>query len=161
MAWTASGVFREWNIMTMQDNATSYAGLDGDTVLCALFGGNTPDKDAAVALTGYNAATSQWVTANEKTSGTDWVAGGRALTSKTFTTPASGVAMFDAADLTSAATATLSNVEGCLIYDGTISGGTVVDQGFAFLWFGGAQSVTSGTFSVIFETNGLVRFTST
>lgn len=160
MAWTASAAFREWPIALMQDSATGYDGLDTDVVKGALFGGNTPDKDAAVGLTGYNAAASQWVTANEKTGGTDWVAGGRTLASKTFTTPSSGVAMFDAADLTSAATATMSNVEGILIYNDDITGGTVIDQGVAYLWFGGAQSVTSGTFSVIFAATGLVRFTA-
>lgn len=160
MAWSASAAFREWPIALMQDSATGYDGLDTDVVKGALFGGNTPDKDATVATTGYNSGSSQWVTANEKTGGTDWVAGGRTLASKTFTTPSSGVAMFDAADLTSAATATMSNVEGIFIYNDDITGGTVVDQGVCYLWFGGAQSVTSGTFSVIFATTGLVRFTA-
>jgi hypothetical protein len=136
-----------------------YAGLGADTVKCALFGGNTPDKDAVLAQTGYNSGSSQWVTANEKTGGADWVSGGRTLGSKTLTTPSSGVFMFDAADLTSAATATMSNVEGALIYDDTIAAGTggVADQGVCYLWFGGAQSVTSGTFSVIFNADGLLR----
>lgn len=159
MAWTASAIFREWPNMVFQVSATGYTGLDSDTVKGTLFGGNTPDKDAAVALTGYNSATSQWVVANEKTSGTDWVAAGRTLASKTFTTPSSGVFMFDAADLTSVATATLSNVEGILIYDDTITAGTVADQGVCYNWFGGAQSVTAGTFSVQFNTNGVLRIT--
>jgi hypothetical protein len=159
MAWSASAIFREWPVMQFQDSATGYTGLDSDTVKAALFGGNTPDKDAAVGLTGYNAATSQWVTANEKTGGTDWVAGGRTLSSKTFTTPSSGVFMFDAADLTSAATATMTGVEGLLVYDDSITAGTVADQGVCYNWFGGSQSVTSGTFSVIFDSNGLLRVT--
>lgn len=159
MAWTASAIFREWTGQAYQVSGTGFTGLDSDTVKCALFGGNTPDKDAAVTLTGYNAATSQWVVANEKTSGTDWVAGGRALASKTFTTPSSGVMMFDAADLTSVATSTLANVEGCLIYDDTITAGTVADQGVCYMWFGGAQSVTAGTFGVQFNANGLLRIT--
>ncbi len=159
MAWSASAIFREWPVMQFQDSATGYTGLDSDTVKAALFGGNTPDKDAAVGLTGYNAATSPWVTANEKTGGTDWVAGGRTLSSKTFTTPSSGVFMFDAADLTSAATATMTGVEGLLVYDDSITAGTVADQGVCYNWFGGSQSVTSGTFSVIFDSNGLLRVT--
>ena len=145
--------------MQFQDNATGYTGLDSDTVKAALFGGNTPSKDAAVGLTGYNAATSQWTTANEKTGGTDWVAGGRTLSSKTFTTPSSGVFMFDAADLTSAATATMTGVEGILVYDDSITAGTVADQGVCYNWFGGSQAVTSGTFSVILNANGLLRIT--
>lgn len=167
MAWTASAIFREWPKSVMGQGQTAavlpagYAGLGADTVKGTLFGGNTPDKDAALTLTGYNASTSQWVTANEKTSGTDWVTGGRTLSSKTLTTPSSGVFMFDAADLTSVATATLSGVEGILIYDHTITAGTggIADQGVCFNYFGGAQSVVAGTFSVVFNANGVFRFT--
>jgi hypothetical protein len=156
MAWTGSLIFREWPNQVMQVSGTGYTGLDSDTVNFALYGGNTPDKDAAVTSTGYN--TGAWVTAGEKTSGTDWVAGGRALASKTFTTPASGTTMFDAADLTSVATATMSNVEGALVYDNTITAGTVAKQGVCFLYFGSAQTVVSGTFSVLFNANGVFRF---
>lgn len=157
MVWTGSTIFREWPNQVMQVSGTGYTGLDSDTVNCALYGGNTPDKDAAVASTGYN--TGAWVTAGEKTSGTDWVAGGRALTTKTFTTPSSGVMMFDAADLTSVATATMSNVEGALIYDNSITAGTVAKQGVCSLYFGGAQTVVSGTFSIMINANGVFRFT--
>lgn len=168
MAWTASAIFRTWSLAIYGQGQTAavlpagYAGLGADTVKCALFGGNTPDKDASLVTTGYNSATSQWVVANEKTSGTDWVAAGRALASKTLTNPSTGVFMFDAADLTSVATATLANVEGCLIYDDTITVGTggIADQGMCYLWFGGAQSVTAGTFSVQFNANGLLRITT-
>lgn len=156
MAWTGSLVFREWPNQVMQVSGTGYTGLDSDTVNFALYGGNTPDKDAAVASAGYN--TGAWVTANEKTSGTDWVAGGRALASKTFTTPASGTTMFDAADLTSVATATMSNIEGALVYDNSITAGTVAKQGVCFLYFGSAQTVVSGTVSVLFNANGIFRF---
>jgi hypothetical protein len=167
MAWTASAIFREWPKSVNGAGQTAavlpaaYAGLGADTVKAALYGGNTPDKDAILTLTGYNAAISQWVVANEKTSGTDWVAAGRALTSKTLTTPSSGVFMFDAADLTSVATATLAGVEGCLIYDDTITAGTggVAKQGVCYNYFGGSQSVTAGTFSVVFNSNGVFRFT--
>lgn len=167
MAWTESRIFREWPKSVMGQGQTAavlpagYAGLGADTVKAALFGGNTPDKDASLVTTGYNSSTSQWVVANEKTSGTDWVTGGRALASKTLTTPSSGVFMFDAADLTSVATATLSSVEGCLIYDDTVTAGTggIADQGVCYNWFGGAQSVVAGTFSVVFNSNGVFRFT--
>lgn len=159
MAWSASAIFREWPSQMMQVSGTGYTGLDSDTVKGTLFGGNTPDKDASTATSGYNSGSSQWTTASEKTSGSDWVTTGRTLASKTITTPSSGVIMFDAADLTSVATATLSGVEGILVYDDTISGGTVVDQGVCYNYFGGAQSVTSGTFSVVWNSNGIFRFT--
>jgi hypothetical protein len=77
----------------------------------ALFGNTgTPDNDAALASTGYN--TGQWVTGNEVTGSSEWVAGGRALASKTFTSPAADTVMFDAADLTGSATITITNAYG-------------------------------------------------
>ncbi len=161
MAWTDSRVFREWIVGPMfQASGTNYTGLDSDAVKVALFNNSiTPDKDAAVGLTGYNAATSAWLTANEVTDATNWQAGGRTLASKTFTTPSTGVAMFDAADLAGGGTVTLTNAYGCLVYDDAITAGTVADQGVSFNYFGGAQSVTSGTFTIIWNANGIVRFT--
>lgn len=161
MAWTVSGIFREWVVSPMYQSAgTGYTGLDSDTVKAALFNNTgTPDKDAVVGLTGYAAATSAWVVANEVTDATNWVAGGRALASKTFTTPAAGVAMFDAADLAGGGNVTLANVYGTLVYDDTITAGTVADQGTSFHYFGGAQSVTAGTFTIVWHVNGLQRIT--
>lgn len=159
MAFTASAIFREWVVGPMfQASGTGYTGLDSDTVKVALFNNTTtPDKDAAVASTGYN--TGVWVTGNEVTDATNWVAGGRALASKTFTTPSTGVAMFDAADLAGGGNVTLANVYGCLVYDDTITAGTVADQGVSYNYFGGVQSVTAGTFTVIWSANGIARFT--
>lgn len=159
MAWTDSRVFREWITGPMfQASGTGYTGLDGDTVKVALFNNSvTPDKDAAVGSTGFNTGT--WTTTNEVTDATNWVSGGRALASKTFTTPSTGVSMFDAADLAGGGTLTLTNAFGCLVYDDTITAGTVADQGVSFNYFGGAQSVTSGTFTIIWNANGIVRFT--
>lgn len=158
MAWTDSRVFREWITGPMlQAAGTGYTGLDSDTVNVALFNNTgTPDKDAAVASTGYN--TGAWVTANE-VSGTNWAAGGRPLANKTFTSPATGVSMFDADDLAGGGTLTLANVYGCLVYDNTITAGTVAKQGVCFNYFGGAQSVTSGTMTILWNSNGIVRFT--
>lgn len=158
MAFGSSAIFREWPTQIFQVSGTGYTGLDSDTVKAALFNNSgTPDKDAAVASTGYN--TGAWVTANEVTGSSEWVATGRALASKTFTTPSTGVFMFDAADLTGAATVTMSGIMGCLVYDDSITAGTVADQGVSYHWFGGAQSVTAGTFSVIWNASGILRFT--
>ena len=90
---------------------------------------------------------------------TNWVSGGRALASKTFTTPSTGVFMFDAADLAGGGTVTITNAFGCLVYDDTISGGTVADQGVCYNYFGGAQSVTAGTFTIVWNANGIYRVT--
>lgn len=159
MAWTDSHVFREWPLQTMQVSGAGYTGLDSDNVKAALFDNTvTPDKDAAVAGTGYGSASGTWTPAREVNGGTNWPVGGLALSGKTFTSPVSGAAMFDAADLAAGGTVTLANVYGCLVYDHSITGGTVADQGVAFLYFGGNQPVTAGSFSVVWSSNGIARF---
>lgn len=159
MAFTASAIFREFVVGPMfQAAGTGWTGLDSDTVKVSLHNNSvTPDKDAAVASTGFNTGT--WTTTNEVTDATNWVSGGRSLASKTFTTPSTGVAMFDAADLAGGGNVTLASVFGCLVYDDTITAGTVADQGVCFNYFGGSQSVTAGTFTVIWHANGIARFT--
>lgn len=158
MAWTDSRIFREWLVQAYQVSGTGYTGLDSDTVKAALFNNSvTPDRDAAVASTGFNTGT--WVVANEVTDATNWVSGGRALASKTFTTPSTGVFMFDAADLAGGGNVTLAGVFGCLVYDDSITAGTVADQGASFHYFGGSQGVTGGTFTIVWHANGLQRIT--
>jgi hypothetical protein len=159
MAWTDSRIFREFMIGPMyQASGTGWTGVDSDTIKAALFNNTTtPDNDAAVGSTGYN--TGVWVTGNEVTGSSEWVAAGRTLASKTITAPAADTVMFDAADLTGVATITITNAFGLFVYDDTITAGTVADQGISYNYFGGAQSVTAGTFSVIFHANGINRFT--
>lgn len=166
MAWTDSRVFREWPKSIMGQGQTAavlpagYAGLGADTVNVALFNNSiTPDKDAALASTAYN--TGAWASGANEVSDTNWAAGGRTLAGKTFTTPSTGVAMFDGTDLAGGGTVTLTNAFGCLVYDNTITAGTggVAKQGVCFNYFGGGQSVTSGTFTIIWNANGIVRFT--
>lgn len=161
MAWTGtqgSHVFQEWISQMYQVSGTGYTGIDSDTINVALYNNTgTPDPTAAVASTGYN--TGQWVVANEVTDATNWVAGGRALSSKTFTFPAGSTFMFDAADLAGGGNVTLANVYGCLVYDNTITAGTVAKQGVSFHYFGGAQSVTAGTFTIVWNALGIHRAT--
>ncbi len=161
MAFTASAVLREWMVGPMyQASGTGYTGLDSDAVKVALFNNSvTPDKDAAVANTGYNTGT--WLTANEVTDATNWTATGRTLASKTITTPASGVVMFDAADTAGGGNVTIANAYGVLVYDDSITAGSVADQGICFLSFGGsAAGVTAGSFTIAWHANGLCRWTS-
>jgi hypothetical protein len=156
---SSSSVFQEWNRTTNNALATGYAGLSVDAVKVALFNNSvTPDRAAAVASTGFNTGT--WTTANEVIDATNWVSGGRALASKTFTTPSTGVFMFDAADLAGGGNVTITNAFGCLVYDDAITAGTVADQGICFLSFSGAASVTAGTFTIQFSASGLARWTS-
>lgn len=160
MAWTGSRVFREWvRGPMMQASGTGYTGLDSDVVKAALFNNTvTPDLDAAVGSTGYNTGT--WTTAREVSGGSNWAAGGRTLTGKAVTAPEAGVVMFDAADLPAGGAVTLTDAYGCLVYDDSITGGTIADQGVAYLYFGGPQSVVSGSFTVVWGDSGLVRFTA-
>lgn len=155
---TASAIFREFVAGPMfQASGTGWTGLDSDTIMLANYGNSgTPDKDAAVASTGYN--TGAWATGNQVTDA-NWPAVGLALASKTVTTPSTGVIMFDAADRAGSGNVTLASVHGGLVYDDTITAGTVADQGVCFLYYGGAQSVTAGTFTVVFAANGVMRIT--
>ncbi len=159
MAWSASGMFREWPKQAMQVSGTGYTGLDSDTIKAALFNNSvTPDKDAAVGSTGYNTGT--WTTGNEVSDGTNWDAAGEPLTSKTFTTPSSGIFRFDAADTPqSGSSCSLSGVYGCFVYDDSITAGTVADQGITFHYFGGAQQVSGGQFNIVWHANGVFQMT--
>jgi hypothetical protein len=49
-------------------------------------------------------------------------------------------------------------VFGCLVYDDTITT-PVADQGLCFNYFGGTQSVTAGTFTVVWSASGIFRIT--
>ena len=134
---------------------TTFSSLSADTVKAALFNNTTtPDKTAAVGSTGFN--TGQWVTANEVTDVTNWVSGGRALASKAFSidTGSSSVC-FQAAATAGGGNVTISNAYGCLVYDDTITAGTVAKQAMCYNSFGGsAQGVTAGTFTILWSTVG-------
>jgi hypothetical protein len=158
MAWSASGVFQEWLLQVWSASGTGYTGFDSDTINGALFNNSvTPDKAAAVASTGYNTGT--WLVANEVTDATNWAAGGRTLTGKTLTFPVAGTFMIDAADLAGGGNVTLQNVFGVHVYDNSITAGTVAKQGVGFNYLGGSQGVTAGTFTVVWNANGLYRAT--
>jgi hypothetical protein len=134
---------------------TTFSSLSADTVNAALFNNTTtPDKTAAVASTGFN--TGQWVTANEVTDATNWTSGGRPLASKAFSidTGSSSIC-FQAAATAGAGNVTIANAYGCLVYDSTITGGTVAKQALCYNSFGGsAQGVTNGTFTILWATVG-------
>ena len=160
MAWSASAIFQQAMLNPIAGRCwttaapTTYSSLSADTINVALYGTTpTPDKTAAVASTGYN--TGQWVTGNEITGAGIWAAGGRPLASKAFAidTGSSSIC-FTAANLAGAGSGTLTAVFGCLVYDNTITGGTVAGQGLCYNYFGGSQSVTGGTFTILWATPG-------
>lgn len=141
-------------------------GLSADTIDVALFDNTvSPDATAAVGSTGYNTGT--WTTGKEQ-SNAGWTAGGLALASKTYTVITAGsqttpaAVALDAADVGGAGigNVTLANVYGCLVYDFTITAGTVAKQGMCFNYFGGVQAVTGGTFTVVWDATGVFKFTN-
>jgi Flp pilus assembly protein CpaB len=136
-------------------NRTAPFDLNADTPKVALFNNTgTPDQTVAAASTAYN--TGQWVTANEVSNG-GWTAAGLALASIT-STFSSNVYTFDAADTANGSAATLAAVFGCLVYDDTITT-PVADQGMSYHSFGGTQSVTAGTFTVVWNAAGIITLT--
>ena len=162
MAWSASAIFQQamLNPISGQANAVAkpagFTSLTADAVKVAVYGGSaTPDKTAAVGSTGYN--TGQWVTGNEIT-GTGWAAGGIAVgTTKTWTVDSGSSSLCyqvtaPSAGQTSATGVTLANFYGLLVYDSSISGGTVANQGLCFNYFGGVQNIVAGAFTVLWAT---------
>ena len=57
-----------------------------------------------------------------------------------------------------ARTTTLTNAYGCLVYSDTRTT-PVADQGICFNYFGGANSVTSGTFTIVWNASGILALT--
>lgn len=158
MAFTASGIFRAYLADSITGDVLFKVGAASgpDAPKVALYNTTgTPDKDATRANSAY--AVGAWVTGNEQSSGT-WVAGGIALGSPVVNQATSGVVFFDGTDTTNGANVTLSGVMGCLVYDDTLTTPTA-DQGICFNYFGGAQSVTAGTFTIVWSANGIYRFT--
>jgi hypothetical protein len=155
MAWSASKIFASF--VTDAFNNTAALDLNSDTIKAALFNNSvTPDQAATSANSKYNGGT--WLTANEQTNTTHWPAGGRPLASVA-SGFASNVYTYDAADTASVdATTTLANVYGCLVYDDTLAA-PVVDQAVCFNYFGGALSVTAGTFTIVWSSSGIFTIT--
>lgn len=156
MAWSGSAIFQQAMLNPIAGRCwttaapTTFSSLSADTIDAALFGNAvTPDKTAAVASTGYNTGT--WTTANE-ISGTGYTAGGVALASKAFAIDTGSSSICFTAANPSWTGATLAAVYGTLVYDATITAGTVAKQGLCFNYFGGTQSVTGGTFTVSWAT---------
>lgn len=135
--------------------------LDADTIKVTLYGNSgTPDQTVASASTAYNAG--QWTSTNEviNTNGApagQWTTGGISLASVT-STFATNVYTFDAADKAGSASDTITNAYGCLVFDDTIAS-PVAKQGICYLAFGGANSVTAGTFTISFNASGIMQVT--
>ncbi len=158
MTWSASKIFA----VTIRDmcDATTALDLDGDTLKIALYDNDiTPDNTVTAANSAYNAG--QWTaTGNEVSDGTEWDAAGEPLVSNDLTI-ASAVIKLDANDTVSGgSSATLASVYGGLVYSDTIAS-PVADQGVCYLYFGGSNSVTNGTFTVVYSASGIFTLTLT
>jgi hypothetical protein len=157
MAWTDSRIGRSFLADTLAGTAVFDLDAPSDVYKVALYGTTpTPDRDAVSASFAYNAG--QWVVGNEISSAGQWAAGGVALATMTITTSAGGIVIFDAQDTASGTTATLTGVFGTFIYNDTKTT-PVADQGVCFNYLGGTNSVTSGQFTVVWNTNGIWRIT--
>jgi hypothetical protein len=154
MAWSNSKIF----VSTIEDilENTTAIDLNSSAFSVALFNDSiTPSQTVASASTAFGAGV--WAS-GEVADGAEWPTGGQALDSVTFA-PTSNVLKWDAADEVSTGTsATLASVFGCLIYCTDVN--TPVDsQGVCYLYFGGTNSVTDGTFTVVFNTAGIFTLT--
>lgn len=157
MAWANSKVFRPF-LADVMDNTTAFD-LGADSFKVALYNNTpTPSQDVTSALSAYNAGTSQWVTANEVFEAGQWAQAGVVLTGQSLNSGTAGIVFFDATDTASGAAADLAAVFGCLVYDDTLTT-PVADQGVSYNYFGGTNSVTNGTFTVVWNALGIWRAT--
>jgi hypothetical protein len=165
MGWSASAIFQQaiknpllYSVVgsgnaTLPTGYSVTGGILSDVINCALFGNTgTPNKADTLANSAYSVG--QWTTTNELPGTGGYTQGGVALGTKSFTLDSGSSSMCFTAANPSWTSATLANVYGDLVYDNTISGGTVAKQGLCFNYFGGSQSVTSGTFTIQWATPG-------
>lgn len=155
MAWTNSKIFRAF-LADVLDNTTAID-LGADVPKVALYNNTpTPDNDVTAANSAYNVG--QWATAQEVFQAGQWAQGGVALSGTSLNSGTADTVFYDASDTPSGSAATLAGVFGCLVYDDTIAT-PVADQGLTYNYFGGTNSVTNGTFTVVWNANGIFRFT--
>jgi len=152
MGWSASKCFMA-TIEAKEENAAAID-MDLDTFKAALYNNTpTPDQTVALASTAYNVG--QWAIANEVTDGTNWDVAGEPLTGIT-SGFSSNVYTFDAANTPqSGASCTLASVYGCLVYDTSVS-----SYGISYHYFGGVQSVSGGTFTIVWHGSGIYTATA-
>lgn len=152
MAWSASKIYSAF--ITDALNNTAALDLNSDTLTAALYDNTiTPSQTVTSANAAYGAGV--WATGEVSNGG--WAAGGVNLSSVT-STFTSNVYTLDAADTANGTAATLSSVYGTQVYDNTLTT-PVADQGICFNYFGGSNSVTSGTFTIAWSASGIISLT--
>jgi hypothetical protein len=165
---TASSIFRAatvdiWAGTVSNQGGTGFAWDDTTTVLAALYDDTitAPDNDAASASAAYGGGV--WSTSDppQVADGTNWDIGGEPVTNRTVTAPAADTIRLDADNTPQGgASTTLADVRGCLVYAGSVTT-PVADQAYCYNDFGGAQQVTGGNFTIIWDTEGVARWTVT
>lgn len=155
MAWSNSKAFMAF--FTDAFNNTAALDLNSDTINVSLFDNSiTPSQTVASASAAYAAGV--WASGGVSDA-SGWPAGGRALASIA-SGFSSNVFTFDAADLSSAnSSTTLSGTYGCLVFDNTLAS-PVAKQAISYHYFGGSQSVSSGTFTIVWNASGLMTVTA-
>lgn len=156
MAWSASKVFSAF--ITDAMNNTAALDLNSDTIKVALFDNTiTPSQTVTSANSAYGAGVWASGGVSDTSGNNNWAAAGRSLGTITsdFST---NVYTFDAADLAGGGTVTITNAYGALIYDDTLTT-PVADQGICYSYFGGANTVTSGTFTIAWSGTGIFTIT--
>lgn len=135
--------------------------INADTMNAALFDTSvTPDQTVASASSAYGVGV--WAAGHLTDTGTSapvgWPTVGRPLVTPACTF-ATNVVTFDAVDTVSAnAVTTIAAAFGTLIYSDTIAT-PVAKQGICYLYFGGTQSVTLGTLTLVWAGTGLAAIT--
>ena len=154
MAWSASKIFYQYIIDSL--NNTAALDLNSDAFMTPLHDNTiTPDQTVSAANSAYNAGV--WASGHV-TDASGWPQVGRSLASVT-AAMVSNVFTFDAADTVSAnSTTTLTNATGVQIYDDTLAA-PVADQGVCYNYFGGANTITSGQFTIIWNSSGIMTVT--
>ncbi len=157
MSWANSKIFSAH--ITDALNDTAAFNLDADNIKAALYNDSiTPSQTVTSANAAYGAGVWTGGSSPNIQDASGWPFVGRQLltVSSAF---ASNVYTFDAADTVSAnATTTLTNAFGTLVYNDTLTT-PVADQGICYNYFGGANSVTSGTFTIVWNTSGIFALT--
>lgn len=154
MAWSTSKIFAAavGNVFNRDAVALDY---NADAFKAALFDNSiTPDNTVTAANSAYGAGV--WASGGVSDV-TGWPAAGRSLASVT-STVTSATWTFTAANTASAnSTTTLVDNYGCLVYDDTAT--SPADQGSCYNYFGGAQQVTVGLFTILWNASGISAVT--
>jgi hypothetical protein len=133
---------------------TIHLGSGGDTVKVGLWGNSvTPTNGVTTqAHASYKGSGSTWSTTNEVATGSGYTQGGKTATQTLSQSTTHVKLKLSALSWTSAS----FTAYGCDLHDTTFTGTTPLV--LAYLSFGGAQTVTSGTLTVTFSTTGAIEF---